>query len=133
MRTVSNNVIQSDGIMNTYIHKTQQRLRIRSDFIRQQPSQVVELIAELEQIDAIHTIKHKRHAGSVAITFDAKELDCDSLLEILESHHWTRGQDKPSFIENAVSKGTKTFAKGMAVMALKRLVNPTLSRMILSL
>ncbi len=119
--------------MNTYIHKTNQRLRVRSDFIRQNPNSVNELIADLEQIDAIGMIKHKRFAGSVAINFDDKELDCDSLLEILEGHGWMRRYDKPSFIENAVSKGTKTFAKGMAVMALKRVVGPSVSRVLLSL
>ncbi|MGF1787056.1 hypothetical protein L4D00_14775 [Photobacterium swingsii] len=119
--------------MNTYIHKTEQRLRVRSDYIHQNPQAVAELIKSLEEIDAITQIKHKRYAGSVAINFDNKELDCESLLETLESHGWTQGADKPSFIENAVSKGTKTFAKGMAMMALKRLVGPSVSRVIMSL
>lgn len=119
--------------MNTYIHKTEQRLRVRSDYIHQNPLAVAELIKNLEEIDAITQIKHKRYAGSVAISFDNKELDCESLLETLESHGWTQGADKPSFIENAVSKGTKTFAKGMAMMALKRLVGPSVSRVIMSL
>ncbi|MGF1731409.1 HMA2 domain-containing protein [Photobacterium kasasachensis] len=119
--------------MNTYIHKTNQRLRVRSDFIRQNPKAVKELIADLQQIDAIGAIKHKRYAGSVAISFDDKELDCESLLEILDSHGWTRASSRPTFIENAVTNGTKTFARGMAVMALKRLVGPSVSRVIMSL
>ncbi len=81
--------------MNTYIHKTNQRLRVRSDFIRQNPNSVNELIADLEQIDAIGMIKHKRFAGSVAINFDDKELDCDSLLEILEGHAGCVGMINP--------------------------------------
>lgn len=119
--------------MNTYIHQTNQRLRVRSDFIRQNPDAVKELIADLKQIDAIGAIKHKRYAGSVAISFDDNELDCESLLEILDSHGWTRASSSPTFIENAVTKGTKTFARGMAVMALKRLVGPSVSRVIMSL
>ncbi len=119
--------------MNTYIHKTNQRLRVRSDYIHQNPNSVAELINSLEEIDAITQIKHKRYAGSVAISFDNNELDCESLLDTLSSHGWTQGADKPSFIENAVTKGTKTFAKGMAMMALKRLVGPSVSRVIMSL
>ncbi|MDA0149033.1 HMA2 domain-containing protein [Vibrio sp. LaRot3] len=119
--------------MNTYIHKTNQRLRVRSDYIKEHTNEVSDLIEQLEQIDAISEIKHKKYAGSVAITFDANELDCDSVLEILESHGWLRSNAKPSFIENAVVSGTKTFAKGMAGIALSRLVGPSVSRVIMSL
>ncbi|WP_232321895.1 HMA2 domain-containing protein [Photobacterium jeanii] len=119
--------------MNTYIHKTQQRLRIRSDYIQQNPEAVAELIEQLEEIDAITQIKHKRFAGSVAICFDNNELDCETLLETLSSHGWTKGIEKSAFIENAVIKGTKTFMKGMAVIALKRLVGPSVSRVIMSI
>ncbi|MCJ8350685.1 HMA2 domain-containing protein [Moritella sp.] len=118
--------------MNTYIHKTSQRLRVRSDYIRHNPKAVMALIEQLQQIDAITNIKHKYHAGSVAIHFDREELDCDSLLEILETHEWTKSDEKPSFVENAVVNGTKTLTKGLATMALKRLVGPSVSRMIMS-
>ncbi|MEI6896919.1 MAG: hypothetical protein V5786_05430 [Psychromonas sp.] len=119
--------------MNTYIHKTAQRLRVRSDFIRQNPRQVSDLIEQLTQIDAITHVKHKRYAGSVALCFDDVELDCEELLELLDSHGWTKDTTKASFIENAVVNGTKTLAKGMTMMALKRLVGPLLSRAIISL
>ncbi|MEI6859062.1 MAG: hypothetical protein V5788_04645 [Shewanella sp.] len=119
--------------MNTYIHKTAQRLRVRSDFIRQNPQQVADLIKQLTQIDAITDVKHKRYAGSVALCFNGTELDCEELLELLDSHGWTRAATRASFIENAVVNGTKTFAKGMTMMALKQLVGPTLSRAIISL
>lgn len=116
--------------MNTYIHKTEKRLRVRSDYIRQNPEQVANLIEQLSEIEAIETIKHKRHAGSVAIHFEPKELDCESLLETLESHGWTQSLEKTSALENAVVKGTKTFAKGLAVLALKRAVSPTIGRVL---
>ncbi|GAB2645458.1 HMA2 domain-containing protein [Vibrio panuliri] len=119
--------------MNTYIHKTNQRVRVRSDYIKEHKNDVIALISQLEQIDAIVAVKHKHHAGSVAITFDPNELDADSVLEILESHGWLRSNPKPSFVENAVISGTKTFAKGMAGMALSRLVGPSVSRVIMSL
>ncbi|AZG36436.1 HMA2 domain-containing protein [Shewanella psychromarinicola] len=118
--------------MNTYIHKTSQRLRIRSDYIRHNQKSVMALIKQLQEIDAVTNIKHKYHAGSVAIYFDRKELDCDSLLEILETHEWTKSDEKPSFIENAVINGTKTLTRGLATMVLKRLVGPSVSRMMIS-
>ncbi|MFT5879934.1 MAG: hypothetical protein ACI86X_001055 [Moritella sp.] len=116
--------------MSTYMHKTDRRLRVRSDFIKQNHKSVVALISELEQIDAIQNIKYKRHAGSVAINFDNKEIDCESLLEILDSHGWLQSSIKQAFIESAVTKGTKTFTKGIAMMALRRLVGPSFSRML---
>ena len=119
--------------MNTYIHKTAQRLRVRSDFIRNNPSRVKELAVQLAKIDAIKNIKHKQYAGSVAICFDDDALSCEDLLELLDSHGWTRAAEKHSFIENAVVNGTKTFAKGLTMLALRQLVGPTFSRAILSL
>jgi len=118
--------------MNTYIHKTEHRLRIRSDFIKRHPKNVAKLIEELDRIDAIDTIKHRKYAGSVAITFDKIELDCDSLLEILESHQWTKSAEKNFFIENAAISGTKSFAKGVVTIALSRIIGPSVSRLLLS-
>lgn len=119
--------------VNTYIHKTNQRLRVRSDYIKNNTLNVSNLIKQLEDIDAITAIKHKKYAGSVAISFNAHQLDCESLLEILESHHWLQSSDRTSFIENAVVSGTKTIAKGLAGMALKQLLGPSISRVIMSL
>ncbi|WP_282167159.1 HMA2 domain-containing protein [Shewanella japonica] len=118
--------------MSVYVHKTKQRLRVRSEYIRHNKDQVIELIEQLNEIDAIKHIKHQCHAGSVAITFDDNELDCESLLEILESHDWLVESGKSSFVESAVIAGTKTLVKGMAGIALSRLVGPSISRVILS-
>jgi len=119
--------------MNTYIHKTEKRLRIRSDFIRNNTNAVKTLINDLNKIDAINDIRHKQYAGSVALSFDKKELDCDSLLEILQSHHWTDQSDKPSFIENAVATGTKTLTKSATGLALKYVLGASVSRVIMNL
>lgn len=119
--------------MNTYIHKTDQRLRVRSDFIKEHPNEVLELISQLEEIDAIERISHKKYAGSVAIHFDRNELDCESLMEILESHSWTQSSDKPSFVEKAMVSGTKTLVKGAATIALNRLLGPSISRVVMSI
>ena len=118
--------------MSIYIHKTKQRLRVRSEYIRNNKAKVVELIDQLNAIDAVRHIKHQHHAGSVAITFDHNELDCENLLEILESHGWLEETGRSSFVENAVAAGTKTLVKGMASIALSRLVGPSISRVIMS-
>lgn len=119
--------------MNTYIHKTNHRLRVRSDYIKQHPDEVSALIHQLKEVDAIHEVKHKRYAGSVAISFDSQQLDCQSLMEILESHHWTKSDDKPSYIEKAMATGTKSVVKGLTGIALTRLVGPSVSRLIMNL
>lgn len=121
------------AIMNTYIHKTEQRLRVRSDYIKENPKKVKALISQLEEIEAIESISHKKYAGSVAINFDNRELDCDSLIEILDSHYWTQSSDKASFVERAMVSGTKTLVKGAATIALNRLLGPSISRVVMSL
>lgn len=126
-------IIWVNTIMNTYIHKTNHRLRVRSDYIKEHPLEVENLILKLQEIDAIHEIKYKKYAGSVAIHFDKNELDCESLLEILESHHWTQQNEKPSIVEKAVVSGTKSLVKGLTGIALTRLVGPSMSRVLMNL
>lgn len=118
--------------MNTYTHKTDCRLRVRSDFIRNNPDDVMALIRDLKEIEAVQEIVHKKYAGSVAIKFNSKELDCDSLLEILESHGWTKADEKNFFIENAAISGTKSLVKGAATIALSRFIMPSVSKLIFS-
>ncbi|TKB56872.1 hypothetical protein FCL42_06525 [Ferrimonas aestuarii] len=114
--------------MSTYIHKTQKRLRIRSEYILRHPQEVAELIEQLQQVDAIQSVTHKRFAGSVAIVFDDQQMDADTLLETVESHGWLRSENHAAFVENAVKSGSKTLVKGVAMMALKRAAGPVLSR-----
>lgn len=116
--------------METYVHKTKSRLRVRSDFIKNHPESVQKLIKDLQQIQAITDIKHKKYAGSVAIKFDPSELDCDSLLDILGSHDWMNVEEKNLFIENAAISGAKSLLKGAATIAFSRLILPSVNRVI---
>jgi len=116
--------------METYIHKTKSRLRVRSDFIKNHPNNVETLITNLESIDAIDQIKHKKYAGSVAIKFNGDELTCDALLEILDSHDWMNVEEKNLFIENAAINGAKSLLKGVATITLSRVIVPSVNRMI---
>ncbi len=119
--------------MNTYIHKTNHRLRVRSDYIKNNPQQVDQLITQLRAIDAITHIKYQKYAGSVAISFDKQHMDCESLLDILHSHHWTQSSPSPTLIENAMTSGTKTLVKGIAGLALSRIVGTSVSKVIMNL
>ncbi len=126
----NNNNYHHQLTMNTYIHKTENRLRIRSDFIKNNSVEVEKLICDLNKIDAISDIKFKKHAGSVAIKFDGKEISNEQLLDILQSHNWTRNDERNFFIENAAIKGTKSLIKGGVTIAISRLVGPSLGRLL---
>ncbi len=106
--------------MQAYIHKTDNRVRIRSDYIFENSVEVEALIVELLKIDGILRIKHKKHAGSVAITFCKKSITQDALLETLASNDWLQETQKNQFVENAMRKGTKSLLKGMVMLAAKK-------------
>jgi len=106
--------------MKTYIHKTKNRLRVRSDYIFENRREVEALITKLQLIEGISTIKHQKHAGSVAITFSDESLTLEALSETLESHGWLQESKKDRFIENVTRKGTKSLLKGVAMLAAKK-------------
>lgn len=106
--------------MQIYIHKTNNRVRIRSDYIFENSDKVQELINELHKIDGIFQIKHKKYAGSVAITFCEKSITQDALLETLASNDWLQETQKNRFVENAMRKGTKSLLKGMLMLVAKK-------------
>ncbi|MGY0219698.1 HMA2 domain-containing protein [Endozoicomonadaceae bacterium StTr2] len=116
--------------MSTYIHQTESRLRVRSDYILDNAEQVRSLIAELEKIPAITDIRHRKFAGSVTIRFNHKEVEAESLLEMLESHGWLRSRQRSDFVGNAVRNGSRTLLKGITVMAVKQIVGGNLLRTI---
>jgi len=106
--------------MQAYIHKTNNRLRIRSDYIFEHRKEVVALIEKLHQIEGVLQIKHKKHAGSVAITFCDKSLTQEALLETVSSHGWLQESKQRRFVENAARKGTKSLVKGALLLAAKK-------------
>lgn len=109
-----------------YIHQTQNRVRIRSDYIQQHASEVSALINQLEQVPGIKDIQFRRYAGSVAIRFDSKVLSAAALLETLESYGWLESVEERDFINNAVRIGAKTLIKGIALTTLKRTLGGSL-------
>ena len=116
--------------MSTYTHQTKNRLRVRSDFILDNPEDVAALVADIEKVPAITEVKHRRFSGSVTICFNDSEIDMDSLLEMVESHGWLKDRQRNDFVENAVRQGSKTLLKGVAVVALQQLVGASVVRML---
>lgn len=115
--------------MDTYIHKTERRLRIRSDYIRANPTKVAELIEDLINQDSIISIKHQKYAGSVAIQFDSTETDCDKLLAMLESYNWTKKKAGKKYLQGAVMKGVKLASKTVTTFAVSRYLGPAIGKM----
>ncbi|MBK5073342.1 hypothetical protein I2494_12760 [Budviciaceae bacterium BWR-B9] len=109
-----------------YVHQTQNRVRIRSDYIQQHAAEVTDLIAKLELVPGIKEIQYRRYAGSVAIRFDSKVISAAALLETVESYGWLENSEERDFINNAVRLGAKTLLKGIALTTLKRTLGGSL-------
>ncbi|AKJ43096.1 Uncharacterised protein [Pragia fontium] len=109
-----------------YIHQTQNRVRIRSDYIQHHAAEVSALIEKLEQVPGIKEIQYRRYAGSVAIRFDSQILSAAALLETVESYGWLENVEERDFINNAVRLGAKTLLKGIALTTLKRTLGGSL-------
>lgn len=112
--------------MPVYVHKTANRLRIRSSYILENPTVIERAIDELRCNRALIDIKHKRYAGSVAITFDEKQIDVNELLDQVRSRGWMRQIDGQGFIEKAMRSSSRNLMRGAAVMVLKRVVTAAL-------
>lgn len=110
-----------------YVHQTQNRVRIRSDYIQQHAAEVTDLIAKLELVPGITEIQYRRYAGSVAIRFDSKVISAAALLETVESYGWLENSEERDFINNAVRLGAKTLLKGIALTTLKRTLGGSLA------
>ncbi|MDX5629645.1 MULTISPECIES: HMA2 domain-containing protein [unclassified Brenneria] len=108
--------------MKPYLHQTQNRIRVRSDFIQRNPKQVERVVRELSQQDGVQTVTHRVYAGSVAICFDRRRVAVDELLEKFERLGWLKAAEDQDYIDSTIRRGAKTLLKGLAIGALKRTV-----------
>ncbi|WP_409306599.1 HMA2 domain-containing protein [Pectobacterium sp. B1J-3] len=108
--------------MTPYLHQTQNRIRVRSDFIQKNPKLVAHTVKQLEQLDGVHEVTHRLYAGSVAICFDNQKVCVDQLLERVEQLGWMRAGKDKDYIDSTIRRGAKTLLKGLAIGALKRTV-----------
>lgn len=102
--------------MSPYLHQTENRLRIRSDFIRQHPQQVVRTISRLQTIDGVKNITHRVYAGSVAICFCSKQIAGNELLDKVKAEGWLTVTENRVYLDKSVRLCTRTLAKGLAVL-----------------
>ncbi|GAA4893785.1 hypothetical protein [Ferrimonas pelagia] len=107
--------------METYIHKTRSRLRIRSSFIHQHPELIADSVVQLRNLEAITDIRHRAHAGSVTLSFDPDCLSADELLAILEAQDWCQ-QDSSDGLSVAVSQGVRKVARHGMILAMERVL-----------
>lgn len=108
--------------MSPYLHQTQNRIRVRSDFIQRNPELVKQAINELEKTDGIEEITHRLYAGSVAIRFDRKQMKATALLSQIEALGWLSVQKDKDYIDSTIRRSAKSLLKGIAILTLKRTV-----------
>ncbi|PWC22786.1 hypothetical protein DDT52_00485 [Brenneria roseae subsp. roseae] len=108
--------------MTPYLHQTQNRVRVRSDYIQRNPKQVEHVVRQLAQLDGVREITHRIYAGSVAICFDSRKVAVEQLLEKFEQLGWLRSAKDRDYIDSTIRRGAKTLLKGLAIGALKRTV-----------
>lgn len=119
--------------MTPYLHQTQNRIRVRSDFILRNPDQVARELASIKGMDGVHEITHRRYAGSVAIRFDGARIDSKTLLSHIENLGWLSVQKDKVYIDTTVRQLTRTVAKGLAVMTFNMVVKPTMFKTVVQL
>ncbi|ATA23057.1 hypothetical protein BIY26_10435 [Brenneria goodwinii] len=108
--------------MKPYLHQTQNRIRVRSDYIQRNPKQVARVVRELHLQDGVQEITHRLYAGSVAICFDSRKVAAGELLEKFERLGWLSAAKDRDYIDSTIRQGAKTLLKGLAIGALKRTV-----------
>ncbi|RLM20087.1 hypothetical protein BIY29_15775 [Brenneria alni] len=108
--------------MTPYLHQTQNRIRVRSDYIQRNPKQVAQVVMQLGLMEGVQAVTHRLYAGSVAICFDSQKVSVDQLLEKFEQLGWLRSAKDKDYINSTIRRGAKTLLKGLAIGALKRTV-----------
>ncbi|KFC87328.1 MULTISPECIES: HMA2 domain-containing protein [Hafnia] len=108
--------------MSPYLHQTQNRIRVRSDFIQRNPKQIKEAIKQLQATDGIEEITHRLYAGSVAIRFDSKQVKAATLLAQIEGMGWLSVQKDKDYIDSTIRRSAVSLVKGIAILTLKRTV-----------
>ncbi len=119
--------------MSPYLHQTQNRIRIRSEYIQRNPERVTETIAQLRQIAGVQQITHRHYAGSVAICFDSKLLSGDTLLAHIEPAGWLSVARNQTYIDRSLHRYTRSLAKGLALMTLDMAIKGPLVKRLVTL
>ncbi len=119
--------------MTPYLHQTQNRIRVRSDFITRYPEIVGAQLEMLRQMAGVQDIVYRRYAGSVAIRFDSKVLPSTQLLQQIEQLSWLAIQKDREWIDGSIRQYSKVVAKGLALMAINAVVKAPLLKTVSAL
>lgn len=116
--------------MKPFIHSTANRIRVRSDFIRQNPQLISEQLSEMKAQPGIVDISFKKYAGSVAIVFDNQLNSATSIMAFIEDSHWLSLTPKDELVGSLARSYTRSLCKGMAMLALRKTLAPSVLRAI---
>ena len=117
--------------MAPYLHQTQNRLRVRSDFILRNPQQVALQLAQLKGVAGVKEVIYRRYAGSVAVRFDESRISGSALLAQMEGFGWLSVRKDNAYIDTTVRQLARGMVKGAAMLTLNALVKPSLLKMVL--
>ncbi|AFJ47896.1 hypothetical protein [Shimwellia blattae] len=119
--------------MSPYLHQTQNRIRVRSDFILRNPGMVARQVATMEGMPGVLEVVHRRYAGSVAVRFDEHKISSKALLAHIEAEGWLSAQKDKAYIDTTVRHLTRHVAKGLAVMTFNMVVKPSMLKTVVQL
>ncbi|AVR02693.1 hypothetical protein [Pluralibacter gergoviae] len=117
--------------MAPYLHQTQNRLRVRSDFILRNPQQVALQLAQLKGAAGVKEVIYRRYAGSVAVRFDESRVSGSALLAQMEGFGWLTARNDNAYIDTTVRQLARSMVKGAAMLTLNAVVKPSLLKMVL--
>ncbi len=116
--------------MKPFIHSTANRIRVRSDFIRTNPKLVSAQIDEMKDLAGIVDISFKRYAGSVAIVFDNKLNSAEDIMLMVEDSKWLSVTASDELVSSLTRNYAKKICKGVAMLALRKTLTPSLLKAI---
>lgn len=117
--------------MTPYLHQTQNRLRVRSDFILNNPLLVAPQLEKLKSTGGVLEVTWRRYAGSVAVRFDPAKVAGSELLAQMETQGWLSIRRDNAYIDTTVRQFARGVMKGAAVMTLNMVIKPSLLKMVL--
>lgn len=116
--------------MKPFIHSTANRIRVRSDFIRTNPKLVAAQLVEMKNQAGIVDISFKRYAGSVAIVFDDKNNSAQDIMQMIEDSQWLSVTASNELVGSLTRNYAKKICKGVAMLALRKTLAPSLLKAI---
>ena len=107
--------------MTPYLHITKNRVRIRSEFIQNNPKLIADKhIPMLYQFDGVNEVIHRHYSGSVILFFDTRKITANELICHAESIGWIHAGKQADSINQVIHSHTKKIVKGFVLGSLKK-------------